>query len=195
MKHYDANIEWYLQCAGHELGEKSSLGGQIATLERGGPVTATSDATEWHRDLAAVARARQLGKVWAAMPTHCRSVLSDHYRGHMRSGDERNGFNAFPPGVGGTLGDVAAVTLRLAADFGELEDLLEACAKPKEQGHPEVIRRWTEHSDWTLARAHGLWKKLYRKMSPAAAKAREKLGFDQETGSDTAAAKAEVAPA
>ncbi len=175
MKHYDANIDWYLQCADKELGDRSSLGGQIAVLERGGPVAATSDATEWRGDPAAVERARQLGKVWQTLPVYCRGILRDHYTGHMRTGDERNGYSAFPLGVGGTLGQLAPVALRLASDFGELEDLLEACAKPKEQGHPEVVRRWSDQAEWTLGRAHGVWRKLYRKMSPAAAKVREKL--------------------
>lgn len=176
---YDHNLDWLLNVAATALGERSSLGAQIAVIERGGASRST-DAPEWRGDLAAVSRARDLSRVWRRLRVVDQRVLVAHYVGSMReelrsSSGEVTGYSAWPRGVAAHLGERPGVALLLAGTAGALGELLTACSDAKAPGSAAVIARWADRARIATEDAHRAWQDAYRVSSPGARRVRERL--------------------
>lgn len=166
---YSCDIEWLLTEADASIGYRSSLGSQIATLERGGQSGLYDPGcADPYRDYqvsspdkpGCIDRYRRLWAVWTRLGIQHRTVLSARYtavcRAQTRTTGGGWGYTNFPPGVASYLGDLAGVVLLLAADSGAIETVLTAAGK----GNVGELGAWLKLATEASRAAHRAFREM-----------------------------------
>ena len=176
---YNHEIEWFLNEVSGILGERSNFGGLVSAIERGGSggcsgtkgcgrasvdpferygALQDSGGRSVHGDME---RVRECTATWRLLGDYSRDLLAARYCCSV---------DKLTPGLHGQLGDLAAVSLVVAA---KLDDEIAASGKPKP--HKSIVEqvidgatqkgalRWIEklagialemaHGDWEMCRA------------------------------------------
>jgi hypothetical protein len=162
---YDRDLQFLLNEAPVELGERSILAGQIAALERGGagggvPNTDPySDAQlGWGKHLVGtVERARRLTRVWNQLSPETQRVLTAHYVSRGRAAEVRCGIEHNWESVSGALGQVALVAVWILSP-GELAVLVRSCMDKGARGRVRIINEATKRATTAVREAHRAWR-------------------------------------
>jgi hypothetical protein len=162
---YDRDLQFLLNEAPVELGERSILAGQIATLERGGasPGVPNTDLYSdlqlgWGKHLVGtIERARRLTRVWVKLSPETQRVLSAHYVSRGRAAEVRCGIEHNWESVSGALGQVALVAVWILTP-GELAVLVRACMDKGTRGRAKVISEASKKAGAAIREAHRSWR-------------------------------------
>jgi len=171
---YDPEIAWYICEAPGLLGEQSSHGSVVASIQAGGGFTiASSDG--YHSAiidrLHHVARARRCDKVWSRMSAYSRLILRGRY--HART--------VWPLATDTHLGtDLVGVALATAKDR---TTLLQACLSAANKKSKVIIKTSREAALADVIRAHIEWQDIWRSMPPILSETQRRVDrFAQELG-------------
>ena len=126
---YSAEVDWFLTMRDAECGYRSSLAGQIRTIERGFGVPTSDRYNEAQCELgpsahSAFARDRRMTRRWRLLSRHTQAVFIAYYLAScpeecepyrdVETGDECHSRRRFPLGVEPAFGQLAGVVLYLA---------------------------------------------------------------------------------
>lgn len=163
---HDPELEWFLCCSDSALGVRSSLGAQIAAIERGGGsggVPSDLPATLSGLDMLRPsrwpgARWKRCSEAFARLPVSVARVLIAHYVLTLPTESSTTGRQRFPVGVEARLGSFAGVALLAANDAGTLPGLLKAC----EKGTTATVERAITSARAATVAAHRAFREALR---------------------------------
>lgn len=170
---YSHELDWWLNCRDAACGFRSSMSGTVATIERGGhsggggSTDAAGSYIHPYHDgqtsfgkgqSVAFARDRKMRRRWQHLSDRAQTVFAVHYTGAWPSGsNDSDARQRWPLGVESRLGQMAAVTLYLAAerDIGlegrpTIARVLKACEKGNDAG----LRAWKVLAEKEIRIAH-----------------------------------------
>ncbi len=146
---YSADVDWFLTCRDAACGWRSSLGGQIATIERGG-VYNTASPDPYSEDQCDVgkfahgsfARDRKMLKRWRKLTRRATETMVVYYLAWAPSdagpavddkGNLHESRRKFPPGFEGQFGRFSGVVM-WQSDAKQLDKLIKAAADAAKKG-------------------------------------------------------------
>jgi hypothetical protein len=147
---YDPDIDWLLNDAPALLGERSGLGGTVATIERGVSSGGTIANTGPHHDAAlnamrSVGLARRLDQIWSRLDQQTQRVLRARY---MKRTHWPTGCVVF------LTAELVGVAMLLAEDR---KVLTKACQSAAKNDSAKTIQKAAKRAETAVARAHETW--------------------------------------
>ena len=156
---WEEDLRFFFLESESACGVRSSLGAQIAALERGGAfLPPSSDCTA---NLAMVAREARIRRVFVSLDSETQRYLHAHYCGIPK-------FRELPKGVRGQLDDPPWIALMLAADRNQLSELLTLCAHPGRPGASAELLAWRRDADAKALGVHENYRKAKTFQAPLA---------------------------
>lgn len=163
---HDPELEWYLCASDSALGLRSSLGAQIAAIERGGgsggvpsDLPSSIAALDLLRPSAMPgARMRRCEAAWRSLDLGARHVLQAHYTLTLPTHTAGGSRQRFPAGVEARLGTLAGVACLHAIQSGTLAALLRAC----ERGTSAPLAAAAKAAQTATAAAHAAFRAALR---------------------------------
>lgn len=154
---YEYDLDWLLNDAPAQLGERSTAGSNVGAIERGGPPASISDTGPYHeqfiRALWAVDHARKLTAAWERLSPGSQAILRARYLQRQH----------WPTGAAVLLGqDLVGVALLLAPDRNVLTD---ACTSGAKKESLAIIRQARDLAFAAVKEAHDEWRRIRRQLA------------------------------